>query len=96
MKKYTKDQFAKFIFRKALQISNYNFDMFYDISKITKILFEKRGVSTEKQKDVLHLMLRSTGCDLISPDDVNYKIYNERTDKVYKLEFCWNEDYFLQ
>ena len=98
MKTMTKDQFARFMAEQILEIKQYNFDVFYDISKIVneskEVLFSKD--STEKPiKKEYHLMIRSTGCDLVNPSDDCYNTYLDRSDKIFKIVFCFNEEYFI-
>ena len=89
-----KDQFAQFMADVIRDIDSYKFDVLYDIAKIISKLSQSRGETEYPVREELHLMLRSTGCDLITPDDENYKVYDSRATKVYKLLFCWNESYF--
>ena len=89
----TQDQFAQFIADSILQIDNYCFDVLYDVSSIMKELAEKRGVLDKPQLSVYHFMLRSTGCDLVKADDINYKLFKDRSTTVYELVFCWNYSY---
>ena len=97
MKTMTKDQFAKFIAGQILEISQYNFDVFYDIAKIVN---EAKTVITCKEsmekpvKKEYHLMIRPTGCDLVIPGDDCYNIYVDRSTKIFKIEFCFNAEYF--
>jgi hypothetical protein len=92
--KYSQDGLAKFIFRQALKIKKYNFDAFYDISKIVTLLQENRSNSEIKKKQTLYLMLRSTGCDLIDPFSPYYLNYEKNSNEIFELVFCWNCDYF--
>ena len=91
--KLDRDQFAKFIAHRLLSIDNYNFDVLYDIKKIVELSNERRSLTPLPAKTTFHLMIRSTGSDMIKPDDENYSIYDDRTSEVYSLEFCWNCDY---
>ena len=90
----SKDQFALFMAEVIKGIESYNFDVLYDVAKIIGKSSESRGETEYPIREELHLMLRSTGCDLITPDDENYKIYDSRSTEVYELSFCWNESYF--
>jgi hypothetical protein len=92
-KKFNLDKFAKFMAYRLLQIKNYNFDVFYDIKKIVDLKIEKQGYEFPNKIE-LHLMLRNTGCDLIYPSDPHYQTYLNNNSKIYKLEFCFNSDYF--
>jgi hypothetical protein len=92
-KKFNLDQFAKFIAYRLLEIKNYNFDVFYDIKKIVELKSQMHGTEKRSNQD-LYLMLRDTGCDLIYPNDPNYQFYLTNNSKIYKLEFCFNSDYF--
>ena len=91
--KLSTDQFAEFVAKQILTIENYKFDIFYDIRRIMSIFESKRSVSDQAQRDNFHLMVRDNGCDLVDPDDENYKTYKQRSDKIYSLTFCWNCDY---
>lgn len=90
----SKDQFALWIMQKMGIMNQYQFDMLYDIRKIMTELQAYRGEINSVIKTEYHLMLRDTGCDLVQPSDENYSTYRQRSDTVYKLIFCWNEDYF--
>ena len=93
-KTMTKDEFAVFIANVILtDIQMYQFDVLYDISKIVQLLGEKRANNEDPQTEELHLMTRSTGCDLVSPTNDYYKTHETNSKKIYKLRFCWNEDY---
>ena len=93
--KATQDEFAKFIAQAILDIEHYSFDLLYDIKRIMDELAEKRSETREPQKSNYHLMLRNTGADLIKPDDENYKLYNNRSNIIYSLTFCWNCSYMM-
>ena len=89
----SKDEFAKFIAGAIFEMKHYNFDMFYDIRKIMEELKENRGNTEEPILSTFHLMLRNTGCDMVRPEDENYKLYTNRSDTVYSLIFCYNHEY---
>jgi len=92
--KMTKDEFAVFMANVILKdVKMYQFDAFYDIAKIVRLLQEKRGNSKDAQIDELHLMTRDTGCDLVNIDSEIYETYKRNNRNIYKLRFCWNEDY---
>ena len=92
--KLDQDEFAKFMVVHVLKIVNYNFDVMYDIKKVVDKFNENRANSEDPIFETLNLMIRDTGSDLIDPSDENYKIYEQRSDEVYSLKFCWNYSYF--
>lgn len=94
MKHLTRDQFAKFIASIILDIDNYSFDVLYDIKQVMDLQERNRSESEVKRESILHLMIRNTGCDLVKPNDTNYREYKLRSTKIYALKFCWNCDYF--
>jgi len=98
MKNLTRDELAKWLAVKLLNIDSYNFDMFYDIAKIIKESDAKRGSNTsEPVVDAYSLYLRPTGCDMVWEfDDSNLtRLYTERSTEIYKLKFTWNCDYLM-
>ena len=92
--KMSQDEFAKFIAGQVLTIGNYNFDVLYDIKMIVTEFNENRGKHETPIYSNFHLMVRSTGSDLVRENDENYSIYDARTSIIYSLTFCWNCDYF--
>lgn len=90
----TQDEFAKFIAEQILTIEMYQFDILYDVRRIVDELQENRGNSEKPVLKTFHLMIRSTGCDLVEPNDENYNLFEQRSDKIFCLNFCWNRDYF--
>ena len=94
METMTKDQFAKFIAGQILEISQHNFDVFYDIAKIVDLMYEQQTNAESPIKQEFHLMVRASGCDLVRPDDSCYDIYVNRSTKIFKIEFCFNAEYF--
>ena len=93
MKKMTQDEFAEFMAKRILCIECYQFDVLYDISRIMIHYNKNRGNTGKVIKQTFHLCLRDTGCDMITPDDTNYKTHSDRSDKIYSMEFCWNYSY---
>ena len=93
-RKMSQDEFAKFIAGIILDIEHYSFDVLYDVKKIVMEFNEFRGKHELPIVVNYHLMVRTTGCDLVKEDDENYNIYDERTPIIYSLTFCWNGDYF--
>ena len=96
--KLNRDELAKELFKIGSELENYNFDMFYDIQTIMNLNREKRGVTEEAQKDVMHLFIRKFGThSLIESNEVNQseelKAMKGQSEEHYKLVFCWNVDY---
>jgi len=93
-KKMSTDQFARFIAKELLKVKQYNFDLFYDISKITDLYIENMSKTGAPIFDTWFLMLRDTGSHFIHSTDINYDMYANNNSKIYKLKFCYNRDYF--
>lgn len=94
MNKLTTNEFAVFMADVIKGISHYQYDAFYDISKIVQEHGKHRGESKEKVIKEYHLMTRNTGCDLVEPSSEYYETYKRNNQRIYKLVFCWNCDYF--
>ena len=62
--KMTKDEFAEFMAKQILRIDFYQFDVLYDIKKIIDQLSANRGITNKPVRTELHLMIRSTGCEI--------------------------------
>lgn len=92
--KLTPDQFSKFIAGLILKCESYSFDAFYDIHNIMQRYKSGMNNHDDKNIEVLHLMCRNTGFDLVSTDDEIYSTYYNHNDTVYQLTFCWNYKYF--
>ncbi len=95
----TRNQFAKFIANKLLKLKAYNFDLFYDIARITEEHKKQRANYKEPVQTTFHLFLRDTGSDLIDMADIikekdTYKIMKERSIQIYRLRFTFNCDNF--
>jgi len=93
-KEMNQDQFAEFIAKIIFKIDFYQFDILYDVSRIMSELNKHRGNSDKAIYTNYHLMIRSTGCDLVHPNDENYSIFKDRSTVIYSLQFCWNCSYF--
>ena len=65
MQKLTNDQFAIFAANLILEIKQYNFDLFYDISKITEVI-------KEDKKEPLIWLIRETGSYLIPESNKDF------------------------
>lgn len=92
-RKLTQDQFARFMAEIILSIENYNFDVLYDVRRIMDLFMAHRDRHESPERDSFHLMIRSTGCDMVKESDANYELYDKRSAKIYSLSFCWNYSY---
>ena len=99
--KLNRDELAKELFKIGSELENYNFDMFYDIQTIMNLNREKRGVTEEAQKDVMHLFIRKLGThSLIEVECLDQsnelEAMKNQADEHYKITFCWNVDYLYK
>ena len=90
----TTDEFAQFIAKMIIRIDHYEYDVLYDVSRIMAEHQKYRGDHEAPIYTTYHFMHRCTGSDMVDPSDENYKLFAERNDKIYSLQFCWNRDYF--
>ena len=103
-KELKKDDFAKWIFAKGLNIEMYNFDLIYDISNIDRLNKEcikkethlNGGVFPSKEPliNILYLFTRDTGCDLVEPDSSIFDTHMKNNTNAYEMKFFLNNDYF--
>lgn len=97
MKNYTNDDFAKWLFRKGLKIKNYNYDVFYDISRFAsdKMKYQKSTENPIYKKYVI--FFREHGSHLFINDFDSLETFNlllNNNEQAYQLTFCFNSDYF--
>jgi hypothetical protein len=101
----TKDGFAKFMLGKALKLTMYNFDVFYDIKfimvKNDEIIKQatkendNRYPTDSKIQSVFYWFVRDTGCDLLHESDLSlYDAMDKNCKEAFKLSFLVNCEYF--
>lgn len=91
----TQDQFAVFISDLIKDIKVYNFDVFYDIAKIVNEYKSKCGYNDNiPNKDSYFIFYRETGFDMININSDLYEIMYANNSFCYRLDFCFNCDYF--
>ncbi len=87
--------FADWLFAEVVpQIENYKSDLFYDITKITNKLTEMRRENPKEDKiEKFLFFIRKNGTWLIPHDSTDAEVIARQNEKVWEIEFCWNNDY---
>jgi hypothetical protein len=85
------DQFALFIANKIINTENYNFDYFYDIAYMVRLINENRQHTESPNFKTFYLYTRKLGSHLSEDQNNDLLLNNE---EVYKITLCFNYQYF--